>query len=287
MRFSVGQFTTPRLSFAESLDVYRQAGAEGIGIDAALALKDPAEDLARFRDSGLQATFCMPSVNSPFAGKLDQSERDPAARTELMCEAVRDLARYDPLCLVLGTGPFSDPGADWGTAVASLRRVIRLAAELGQRVAFEPLHATLGPEWSYITDLPTTLKLIEDIGEPDVGVLFDVWHLWDTPDVKEILAASVGLVYGVHVDDWRDPTRSWCDRVLPGDGIADTAGLLGVLRDGGYDGWLELEIFSDDGLMETEFPDSLWKLDPPELIRRGRDATLAAWNADRQAMGAG
>ena len=91
----------------------------------------------------------------------------------------------------------------------------------------------------------------------------------------------------MHVDDWRDPTRSWCDRVLPGDGIADTAGLLGVLRDGGYDGWLELEIFSDDGLMETEFPDSLWKLDPTELIRRGRDATLAAWNADRQAMGAG
>ena len=64
MRFSVGQFTTPRLSFAESLDVYRQAGAEGIGIDAALALKDPAEDLARFRDSGLPATFCMPSVRS-------------------------------------------------------------------------------------------------------------------------------------------------------------------------------------------------------------------------------
>jgi sugar phosphate isomerase/epimerase len=287
MRFSVGQFTTPRLSFAESLDVYREAGADGIGIDAALALKDPVEDLARFRDSGLQATFCMPSTNSPFAGKLDAGERDPARRTEAMCEAVRDMARYDPLCLVLGTGPFSHPDEDWSTAVAALRRVVKIAAELGQKVAFEPLHATLGPEWSYITDLPTTLRLIEDIGEPDVGILFDVWHLWDTPGVKEIVAANVDAVYGVHVDDWRDPTRSWCDRVLPGDGIADTAGLLGVLRDGGYDGFLELEIFSDDGLMQTEFPDSLWKLDPVELIRRGRARTMAAWTADRQAMGAG
>jgi sugar phosphate isomerase/epimerase len=287
MRFSVGQFTTPRLSFAESLGVYREAGADGIGIDAALALKDPVEDLARFRDSGLQATFCMPSTNSPFAGKLDVGERDPAVRTEAMCEAVRDMARYDPLCLVLGTGPFSDPDEDWATAVASLKRVVTVAADLGQRVAFEPLHATLGPEWSYLTDLPTTLRLIEDIGEPDVGILFDVWHLWDTPGVKEILAANVDAVYGVHVDDWRDPTRSWCDRVMPGDGIADTAGLLGVLHAGGYDGWLELEIFSDDGFMETEFPDSLWKLDPSELIRLGHAKTMAAWNADRQAMGAG
>jgi len=287
VRFSVGQFTTPHLTFAESLDVYRAAGAEGIGIDAALALKDPENDLARFRDSGLQATFCMPETNSPFAGKLDEGERDPAARTELMLEAVDDIARYDPVCVVLGTGPFSNPQEDWGTAVTSLRRVIRHAAALGQSVAFEPLHSSLGPEWSYITDLPTTLRLIEDIGEPDVGILFDIWHLWDTPDVREDLAANVDRVLGVHVDDWRSPTRSWADRVMPGDGIADAAGLLGILREGGYDGWLELEVFSDDGLMGEAFADSLWREDPVDLIRRGRERTLAAWNADRQTMGAG
>jgi sugar phosphate isomerase/epimerase len=67
----------------------------------------------------------------------------------------------------------------------------------------------------------------------------------------------------------------------------DAAGLLRVLREGGYDGWLELEVFSDDGLMGEEFPDSLWREDPVELIRRGRQQTLAAWNTDRQAMGAG
>ena len=206
----------------------------------------------------------------------------------MMCDAVRDIARFSfPCRRLLGTGPFSDPDADWATAVASLRQAIRVAADLGQSVAFEPLHSSLGPEWSYLTDLPTTVKLIEDIGEPDVGVLFDVWHLWDTPDVKEVLAANVDLVYGVHVDDWRDPTRSWADRVLPGDGIADAPGLLAVLREGGYDGWLELEIFSDDGLMEDDFPDSLWRGDPVELIRRGRERVLAAWNADRQTMGAG
>ena len=229
----------------------------------------------------------MPATSTVFGGKIDAGPRDPAVRAQAMCDAVREMARFEPLCIVLGTGPFEDVERDRPIAVEALRRAVRVAAEEGQRVALEPLHPTLGPEWSYLTDLPGTLRLIEDIGEPDVGVLFDVWHLWDGPGVREVLAANVDAIYGVHVDDWRDPTRSWCDRVLPGDGIADAAGLLGILREGGYDGFLELEIFSDDGLMEQAFPDSLWREDPVELIRRGREKTLAAWNADRQAMGAG
>jgi sugar phosphate isomerase/epimerase len=287
VRFSVGQYTTPRLSFAEDLAVYREAGAEGVGIDASLKITDVDEDLARFRDSGMQATFCMPSTSTVFAGKIDKGLTDPVARVDAMCDAVREMARFEPVCVVLGTGPFSDVETDRPFAVESLRRVVRVAAGLGQSVALEPLHTSLGPEWSYLTDLPGTLKLIEDIGEPDVGVLFDVWHLWDTPDIKDVLAANVETVYGVHVDDWRSPTRSWADRVLPGDGIGDAAGLLAILRAGGYDGWLELEVFSDDGFMEQEFPDSLWREDPVELIRRGRERTLDAWNADRSTMGAG
>ena len=285
MRFSVGEYTTPRLSFSDDLAVYAEAGAEGIGIDAALKLRDLDHDLECFRASGLQATFCMPTTSTVFGGKLDRGAADPAVRADLMCDAIREMARFDPECIVLGTGPFADEAADRPVAVDILRRAVRVAAEVGHRVALEPLHSSLGPDWSYLTDLPGTLQLIDDIGEPDVGVLFDVWHLWDTPHIKELLAANIDAIYGVHVDDWRSPTRSWCDRVLPGDGIADTAGLLGVLREGGYDGWLELEIFSDDGLMEQEFADSLWREDPVDLIRRGRERTIAAWNADPSKRG--
>jgi sugar phosphate isomerase/epimerase len=289
VRFSVGQYTTPHLSFAEDLAVYQEAGAEGIGIDAGLKLRERVDDLARYRDSGLQATFCMPAPNSVFPGRHDRGPADPARRVDAMCDGVRELAPYEPVCLVIGTGPIPEDQLDeaYPFAVDSLRRVARAAADVGQTIAFEPLHASLGASWSFLTDLPTTLKLIEDVGEPNTGVLFDVWHLWDTPNVEEVLAANVGAVLGVHVDDWRSPTRSWCDRVLPGDGIANPARHLQILREGGYDGFLELEIFSDDGFFEQELPDSLWAQDPVELIRRGRERTLAAWAGDRQAMGAG
>jgi sugar phosphate isomerase/epimerase len=65
--------------------------------------------------------------------------------------------------------------------------------------------------------------------------------------------------------------------VLPGDGVADVTGILAALRDGGYDGWFELEVLSDDGTFGNDYPDSLWKLDPRDLIRAGREWFRAAW----------
>jgi sugar phosphate isomerase/epimerase len=180
---------------------------------------------------------------------------------------------------VVGTGPLrpGDPAAAWSWTVDGLRRVAREAAELGLRVAVEPLHSSLGADWTFLSDLDRTVALLTDIDEPNVGFLFDVWHLWDSRDVHALLREHVDRVFAVHVDDWREPTRSWADRALPGDGIADVRGFLAILREGGYDDWLELEIFSDDGSIETAFPDSLWRWEPVELVRAGRERTERLW----------
>ncbi len=181
MRFSVGQYTTPRLTFAEDLAVYREAGRRGhrhrCRPEAPRRRRGPrAPPRQRVAGDVLHA----PDLDG-LRGPIDKNLTDPVARVDAMCDAVREIARFDPVCVVLGTGPFTDPATDRPFAVESLRRAVRLAAELGQSVALEPLHTSLGPEWSYLTDLPGTLRLIEDIGEPDVGILFDVWHLWDSP----------------------------------------------------------------------------------------------------------
>jgi sugar phosphate isomerase/epimerase len=285
VRFSVGEFSTPRLTFAEDLAVYREAGADGIGIDAALKLpSDFTEELARFRDSGLAATFCFPPVNSVLPGKLPRGPDDPADRVKQMCAGVGAIAAFDPLCVICSPGPYRDRTETeaWPIVVDGLRQAARAAADAGLPLAIEPLHKTLEAEWSAISSLGKVLDLIADIGEPNVGIMFDVWHLWDSPDVRELLAANVERVIAVQVDDWRRETRSWCDRVLPGDGIGDVVGLLRILRAGGYRGWLELEIFSDDGLFEQAFADSLWAQDPVRMIRAGREKTLAAWAAAGQ-----
>ena len=45
---------------------------------------------------------------------------------------------------------------------------------------------------------------------------------------------------------------------------------------------LDLEIISDNGSFGADSPDSLWKLDPVELVRRGREQTMRAWENRRR-----
>ena len=82
-------------------------------------------------------------------------------------------------------------------------------------------------------------------------------------DLLDEIAAHAHRFAGVHVNDWREPTRGWADRVLPGDGVADVPAILAALDAAGWDGYYDLEIFSDNGAFGTAYPDSLWDVEPP------------------------
>jgi sugar phosphate isomerase/epimerase len=84
---------------------------------------------------------------------------------------------------------------------------------------------------------------------------------------------------GVHVADWREPTRGWADRVLPGEGVAPLPEILGALERAGWDGYYDLEVFSDNGTFGNAWPDSLWEVPADELARRGREAFEQTWDA--------
>jgi sugar phosphate isomerase/epimerase len=285
---SVGEYTTPHLSFRDDLRVYREAGMAGIGIDAGLKLGGretvSGEDLEAFRASGLTATFCFPGLPTILPLTVMRAEpADPGTRVEAICRALEGLSVFEPVCFVCGTGPTGTLELDHARelAVSGLQRVARAAADVGATIAIEPMHSSIADLYSWVTDLPGAVALLDDIGAPNTGILVDVWHLWDTPDLLQHIRTHVDRIVGVHVDDWREPTRSWSDRVLPGDGVADVRGILGVLDDAGYRGWYELEIFSDDGKFGNDFEDSLWKLDPVELLREGRRRFDEVWQSRR------
>jgi sugar phosphate isomerase/epimerase len=291
---SVGEYTTPHLSFLDDLRVYREAGMAGIGIDAGLKLGGretvSAAELEAFRASGLTATFCFPGLSTVLPLTVMRSEPgDPAERVEAICRSLSGLSVLEPVCFVCGTGPKGthDLDAAREIAVNGLQRVARAAADVGATIAIEPMHSSIADLYSFITDIPAAIALLDDIGAPNTGVLVDVWHLWDTTDLLEHIRRYVDRVVGVHVNDWREPTRSWSDRALPGDGVADVRGILGTLDDAGYEGWYELEIFSDDGLFGNDFEDSLWKLDPVELLREGRRRFDQVWQSRRGDVAAG
>jgi sugar phosphate isomerase/epimerase len=169
--------------------------------------------------------------------------------------------------------------------VDGLRRICTAGVEAGVAISLEPIHRSVAAEWTMIWTLPDAVAVLDEVGAPNAGVLFDIWHLWDTPGVIAAIRRYAARINGVHVCDWREPPRSWADRLAPGDGAAPTGAILDALERGGYDGYYELEIFSDDGFYGNDYPDSLWKVPPVELVRVSREKFLRVWRSRAGGVG--
>jgi sugar phosphate isomerase/epimerase len=161
------------------------------------------------------------------------------------------------------------PGDDREAVLDGIRAIADEGERAGLRVALEPIQREFAQFWTIPTSLEEAANLLEEAGTPDVGLMYDSWHLWNQP--LEHIERYRHRISAVHIADWRDPTRNTNDRVLPGDGVIDFGPILDALR---WDGLYDLEIFSD-----SELPDSLWREDPRELARRGVDA-LARLKSD-------
>ena len=267
--FSISQVSTLTASFADDVRAYAEAGAAGIGI---WETKLDAGSLEEFRASGLGAATAVPLVPSIQPLPLLPGPDTVAERVASLLRSLEVLAPYAPAAVLCFTGP-----GDRETAVRGVREVAREAERLGLRLAVEPFQREGIESWSLLNTLGDAAEFVEEVGSDAVGIQFDVWHLWNTPDLLGEIERHAGLIAGVHVSDWREPTRGWADRVLPGDGAADLAAILGALDGAGWDGYYDLEIFSDNGAFGSAYPDSLWDLDAAELARRGRDAFARNW----------
>jgi sugar phosphate isomerase/epimerase len=257
-RLSISEITTVSQSFADDLDAYRAAGADGIGI---WEMKLQDDSLARFSAAGLEAAAAVPAVPSILPLPLMEGPEDPAERIEAICAGIRRLAPFEPACVLFLTGP----GEDRATILEGIRAIADEGRACGVRVALEPIQREFAEYWSIVSSLDEAAQLVDE-ADADAGLMYDVWHLWREP--VEQIARHRGHIYGVHVADWREPTRNTNDRVLPGDGIVDYGPILDALR---WHGLFDLEIFSD-----PELPDSLWKDDPRELARRGIEQVRTA-----------
>jgi sugar phosphate isomerase/epimerase len=276
---SISQVSTLAASFADDLRAYADAGFDGIGIwELKLAEGSDEEAGAQLAASGLGSATAVPAVPSILPLPLLAGPEDPQQRIASLCASVHRLAAFEPSAVLCFTGPAGelDPATARAIAVDGLRTVAREAESAGVRLALEPFQREGLEDWSLISTLGEVAELIAEVGSNAIGIQFDVWHLWNS-DVLEELPRYAHLLAGVHVNDWREPTRGWADRVLPGDGAADLPAILGVLEEVGWEGFYDLEIFSDNGAFGNAYPDSLWDLDAAELARRGREAFTQCW----------
>jgi sugar phosphate isomerase/epimerase len=285
-RFSISQVTTLTSTFVEDVAAYRQAGVEAIGVwELKLAEGRDDEALDALAAAGLGSAAAVPRIPSILPLPLMEGPSDPQERVDALCASIQRLARFSPSGIVCLTGPAQghDPDDARAVVVEGLQTVAAEAERAGVRIGLEPINRIGGENWTIVSSIPEAVELIQDANHPALGLQLDTWHLWNTETLIEDIEREAWRLVGVHVADWREPTRGWADRVLPGDGVADLPAILGALDRAGWDGFYDLEIFSDNGTFGDAWPDSLWDVPAEELARRGRESLERTWAARIQA----
>ena len=173
MKLSISQITTVTQSFADDLDAYRAAGADGIGI---WEMKLTDDSLEQFRASGLEAAAAVPEVPSILPLPLMEGPADPAERVEAITNGIARLAPFEPSCVAFLTGP----GDDSETVVEGIRSIAEAGRAHGVRVALEPIQREFAHFWTSVSSLDESAALIDEAGA-DVGLLFDSWQLHGEP----------------------------------------------------------------------------------------------------------
>lgn len=270
-KFSVSEVTTMTCTFEEDVKLYASAGCAGIGVWG-FKMKEVGAEKARdlMQRHGLAAANCIPELNSIFPYVLSPEPVNPKDRVEAFLPNLEEMAKLEPESIVVITGPQGDRSSQEATeqCLEGYERIGRTASDLGVTIAFEPIHKSMRDEFTMVWDMPGALEMLRQLDQPNFKILFDTWHLWDTPEVYRHVVDNIDLIGGVHVADWQKTSRSWADRAFPGEGILPMKKLLSALREAGFDGLFDVEIFSDDGQFADDYPDSHWKLPAEEIVER-------------------
>jgi len=262
MRFSLSEISTVNASFEEDVAAYAAAGFDGIGIWEFKLPTDDAANVALLHRAGLAVANCVPSVPSILPLRLPGMEGPPDVRERIssLCASIRRLAPYEPESVLVITGPTADADSRQ-IVVEGLRQIAAAADEAGVRLGLEPIHPSQRDTVSFVNSIAQAIALLEEAGLDDVGIMADTYNLWHEP--PEALRRVAKRITGLHVADEPDEAGR-TDRVLPGEGGMHSAELVHALVDAGWNGYLDVEIFST--------PDRFWALPVDEAARQAHAA---------------
>jgi len=265
MRLSLSEISTVNASFAEDVAAYAAAGFDGIGIWEMKLPEDDEANRALLRDAGLAVATCIPAVPSILPLRLPGMEgpSDPDDRVGALSASVLRLAAYEPESVLCLTGPVGDlePERAREIVAAGLREIAAAARDAHVRFGLEPSHPGQHENVSFVNTVADAVALLDEAGLDDVGIMVDTYNLWH--ERPEAVAAVAARVTGLHVAD-EPPDLERTDRVLPGEGGRRSAEMIRALVEAGWDGFLDVEIFST--------PDRFWGLPVDEAARRAYDA---------------
>jgi sugar phosphate isomerase/epimerase len=245
-RLSLNQATVKKLNLAQAVDLCVRHEIPGIGLwRDRVAEAGLATAAATVRAAGLHvSSLCR-------GGFFTHTE--PAARAAALADnraAVAEAAELGADTLVLVAGGLPPGARDLGLARRmvsdAVAGLVPEAERLGVRLAIEPLHPMFCADRCVISRLADAVDLAQPFPADVVGVVVDTYHVWWESRLAAEIERARGRIASFQLCDWVEPLPA--DPLLGrghlGDGVIDFAPIVASVSAAGYDGYVEIEIFS-------------------------------------------
>lgn len=252
-RLAIHTITNKSWTLAEAARQYAARSISGVSVWVE-TLQGLGDNEARriIDDHGLRVPalvrggfFCDPSA-AQRAVRIDRNRRLISTAEVLGAEMI---------VLVVGACPGQPLETQRHWVADGIAALLDDCQAAGVKLAIEPLHPMYAADRSCINRIAEARQICQRLGHPSLGVALDVYHVWWDPDLASEIEAlgRQGTIFGFHLCDWRVPTRDLLnDRALMGDGCIDLDGITDAVRQTGFDGWNEVEIFSDQHWAEDQ-----------------------------------
>lgn len=256
-RLCVHTITTRPLDIETAVEKYVSRGICGITVWRDAIENTGARKAGQLiRNNGLEiVSLCR----GGFFPSADPALRKSAVDKNL--EAIQEAHDLGAPMLVLVCG--AEPGQSLTESRVQIRAgiedILPRAAELGVRLAIEPLHPVYADTRSAINTMKQAVDMTDYFDSPWLGVAVDVYHVWwDEELEKQIMECGRdGRLFAFHICDWKVPTGDILnDRGLMGEGCIDIGKIRGWMKNSGFGGFDEVEIFSE----------KYWRYDQDEYL---------------------
>jgi sugar phosphate isomerase/epimerase len=241
---SMNEITTYRWSLEQDIENYQEAGYSGIGVwRHKLADGDENRGIELLADSGLRVTHLS------WAGGFTGSDGRTAAESiDDALEALRLAAAINAGCLVIYPGGRNNHIYRHAGRLlrSALEELLSLAEEVEVPLAIEPMHAACAKDWTFLTDLPSVMALINDFRSPYLKIAYDTFHFpihGRHRDVLGRLAPHIGIV---HLGDRRQSPTCDQERCPLGQGRIPLGDVIGTLQEAGYTGDYDVKLLGSE-----------------------------------------
>jgi sugar phosphate isomerase/epimerase len=243
MTLALHQNTSSAAGYRKSLEGWARAGITQVELTGNLVddfLKTDTIAGARQLLSDLGLTPVHASVGG---GQLIAPNDGRARALENLKRGCETFAQLGLKAVYTTTGTTQKVTADdYKAAPANIREAGEVVKQFGLSLRIEFVRTS-----TFISTLPTMLKVTREAGHPSVSTLFDCYHFWSGLNkLADLDLVKPGEIGHVHFQDVPDMPRELLDtttRAIPGDGVSPLTTILEKLKAKGYAGPLSVELF--------------------------------------------